>query len=156
MGYRRAGWEDELIGLTGFVLIVGVILAVAIIWTIVQATVKELGRLARRSGSYSKQSLHVIRWTLIGVAGVVGLCVLAGLIVPAVMTAAVYATAWGFLVVVLVIEACDWYERRTESHPPQALGDLDTYLDFTSPTDEYTTRGSSKGTGEPAAIGAVE
>ncbi|MBV9280673.1 MAG: hypothetical protein JOZ41_11365 [Chloroflexi bacterium] len=151
-GYRRAGWEDQLPGEFSFLVIVLLVLVIAALWTILVATGKELARIYERSGSYSRTTLRIIGYSLAGFVTVVVLCWLVSLVVPSAAAAPVYAAAWGFLAVVLVVEGCDWYERR-HGAPESALGDLDTYLDFTPVDNAHLGSEVKNGKAEPAAIG---
>ncbi len=130
-GYRRGSWEDQVIGEGMALAAILFILVVAAVVTLVVAAGKETARLAEESASYSDSTRKVLRWTLRSFLGLVLACGLLAVLVPAVTTGAVYTAAWGFLGVVLMVEACDWHERLQEKNDSQRLGDLDTYLDFT-------------------------
>lgn len=154
MGYRRSGWENELTGSAGLLVIIALILTAAITWTVIRATCTELARLAKRSPLWSPKTVQIIRWCLVGIIGLVVLSVLIGLAVPAAMGAAVYTAAWGFLGMVGVVEGCDWYERRNERRMQPALGELDTYLDFGTPLEKQGGQQSPNGKTEQTFVGA--
>lgn len=155
-GYRRAGWENALAGDAALLLVILFILVIAVVVTIIVATVLEIGRIAQRSANYRPETRRVIRWSIGGIVAVAVLCGVMPLLIPALVPGTVYATAWGFLLLVVVIETCDWYERQQESDVPKALGDLDTYLDFASTATEESSQGSANGTVERAPIGALQ
>src|SRR5947209_1250225 len=126
-GYRRSGWEEDLGAGIAMLVILGLLLAAAAAFTLLEATGKELGRLGKNSTSYSNRTRRIIGWTILAVVGIVALCALVSLALPAAVTGSVYAAAWGFLALVLVVEGCDWYERHQNRVGAGDLGHLDTY-----------------------------
>lgn len=152
-GYRRGSWEDQVIGEGMAVIAILFILVVAAVVTLVLAAGKETARLAEESASYSDSTRKVLLWTLLSFLGLVLACGLFAVLIPAVTTGAVYTAAWSFLVCVLIVEGCDWRERGRERGSTSRLGDLDTYLDFESPTSVHLGSDSRNGKAEPLPIG---
>ncbi len=131
-GYRRGSWEDQVIGEGMALAALLLILVVAAIVSLAVAAGKETARLAEESASYSDSTRKVLRWTVLSFLGLLLACGLFAVLIPAVTTEAVYTAAWSFLVCVLIVEGCDWREQLQAKNASPRLGDLDTYLDFTS------------------------
>lgn len=129
------------------------ILVIAAVVSLAVAAGKETTRLAEESASYSDSTRKVLRWAVLSFLGLLLACVLLAVLIPAVTSDAVYTAAWSFLVCVLIVEGCDWRERGRERGSTSRLGDLDTYLDFESPTSVHLGSDSRNGKAGPLPIG---
>lgn len=126
MSNARGGWEEDLAtGILGVALL-GLIALAALVGTFLIVVLTEIARVYQ-ARAFSARRSRPILW--IALAFLLAVWVLCAVLArqPETLPISVYLSTWSFLVYVVVVEGCDWYEQRfdppAEQMPPEVTID---------------------------------
>lgn len=154
-GYQRNPswrWENSSAdGLAGLVLLVAIV-AVAIAITIVVLILREIGRIYTQHALRRDDAIARVLWgSGLGLLGIL-LVAVATATIPGGGSAGAVIALLGWTAFWIVIETCDTLGRDRQHGDQNALGQLDSYLDFVSDRTGSTTEDHAIGRDASLAV----